>query len=215
MGSAAGPLGHTRVMKRPAWNGAPPRDGEEAKARIIDAAMRCIDRHGPGKTSLSDVAGELGVIRQTVYRYFPSTEELFIAVGYAALNSFLERLVAQLVGRRDPADVIVEAMTYSIEQVPKDPYLGLFLDLGRPDAFSRGATSVRAFDACRLAFSRTEVDWDALGLSGEEFTELLEFLLRVLLSFVNEPLPGRSGDDLRAFLRRWLTPAIQASVPAT
>ncbi|WP_406692855.1 helix-turn-helix domain-containing protein [Saccharopolyspora sp. ID03-671] len=201
-------------MKRPAWNGAPPRDGEEAKARIIDAAMRCIDRHGPGKTSLSDVASELGVIRQTVYRYFPSTEELFIAVGFAALNSFLERLVGHLAGRRDPADVVVEAMAYAIEQVPKDPYLGLFLDLGRPDAFSRGATSVRAFDACRLAFARTDVDWDALGFSGDELTELLEFLLRLLLSFANDPLPGRDGPDLRAFLHRWVTPALHAPTPA-
>ncbi|MBQ0925932.1 TetR/AcrR family transcriptional regulator [Saccharopolyspora endophytica] len=201
-------------MKRPAWNGAPPRDGEEAKARIIDAAMRCIDRHGPGKTSLSDVAAELGVIRQTVYRYFPSTEELFIAVGFAALNSFLERLVAHLAGRRDPADVVVEAMAYAIEQVPKDPYLGLFLDLGRPEAFSRGATSARAFDACRIAFARTDVDWDELGFSGDELTELLEFLLRVLLSFANDPLPGRDGADLRSFLRRWVTPAILAPTPA-
>ena len=194
-------------MKRPAWNGAPPRDGEEAKDRIIDAAMRCIDRRG-AKTSLSDVATELGVIRQTVYRYYPSTEELFSAVGYAAVNSYLDRLVEHLEGIDAAGELVVEATAYTIEQVPKDPYLGLFLNLGEADQFSRGATSATVFAACRQAFARTGVDWAALGYTGERFDELLEFLLRVLLSFANDPLPGRDGAQLRAFLRRWVTPAV-------
>ncbi|MFC7341323.1 TetR/AcrR family transcriptional regulator [Saccharopolyspora griseoalba] len=194
-------------MKRPAWNGAPPRDGEEAKERIIDAAMRCIDRRG-AKTSLSEVAAELGVIRQTVYRYFPSTEELFSAVGYAAVNSYLDRLVAHLAGITEAGELAVEAMAYTIEQVPADPYLGLFLNLGESGNFSRGATSATAFAACRQAFARTDVDWAALGYTGDQLDELLEFLLRVLLSFADDPLPGRDGEQLRAFLRRWVTPAL-------
>lgn len=194
-------------MKRPAWNGEPPRDGEEAKERIIAAAMRCIDRSG-AKTSLSEVATELGVIRQTVYRYFPSTEELFSAVGFAAVNSFLDRLVEHLAGISNAAELVVESMAYTIEQVPKDPYLGLFLNLGEADSFSRGATSATVFDACRHAFARTDVDWEALGYTGEELTELLEFQLRVLPSFANDPLPGRDGAQLRAFLWRWVAPAV-------
>lgn len=197
-------------MKRPAWNGSPPRGAEEAKTRIIDAAMRCVDRYGPDKTSLSDVAADLGVIRQTVYRYFPSTEDLFAAVGTVARDGYVDRLVEHVGGMLDPGEVAVEALAYTIEQVPKDPHIGLLLSTGRPEAFSRGAASAEAFEAARAVFSRSDVDWESAGYTGEEFTEMLEFLLRVVLSFVEDPMRPRGGEQLRRFLRRWVMPAVRA-----
>lgn len=175
--------------------------------------MRCIDRYGPAKASLSDVAAELGVIRQTVYRYFPSTEELFAAVGHAARDNYVDRLVAHVAGITEPGEMVVEAMAYTLEEVPQDPYLGLFLSAGRPDAFSRGATSAAAFEACRAAFARTDVDWAAFGYTGDRLTELIEFLLRVMLSLIDNPIPYRFGDQLRRFLRRWVAPAVMVASP--
>ena len=34
-------------MRNRGWRGDPPADDVEARERIIAAAMRCIDRHGP------------------------------------------------------------------------------------------------------------------------------------------------------------------------
>ena len=48
----------------------------EARERIVGAAMRCVDRYEPGKTGLSDVAHELGMTWQTVYRYFAGTQRV-------------------------------------------------------------------------------------------------------------------------------------------
>lgn len=197
-------------MKRPAWNGSPPRGAEEAKARIIDAAMRCVERSGPDRTSLSDVAAELGVIRQTVYRYFPSTVDLFAAVGEVARDGYVDRLIAHVAGLTDAGEMAVEALAYTIEQVPRDPHVGLLLSTGRPEDFSRAAVSAETFEACRQAFTRADVDWTAAGYDGAEFTELLEFLLRILLSFVEDPMPSRSGAQLRNYLRRWVMPAVSA-----
>lgn len=170
--------------------------------------MRCVDRYGPAKTSLSDVAAELGVIRQTVYRHFASTEDLFAAVGDAAWTGYVDRLVAHVAGLSDPGEMAVEALAYTIEQVPHDPRVGLLLSAGRTAAFSRGAVSAEAFAACHEAFTRADVDWRASGYTDAEFTELLEFLLRVLLSFVEDPMPSRGGEQLRRFLRRWVMPAV-------
>ncbi len=52
------------------------------------AASRCVDRLGDGGFSLSEVALELGISRPTVYRYFPSTDELFSAVGQYVMTEF-------------------------------------------------------------------------------------------------------------------------------
>jgi AcrR family transcriptional regulator len=70
--------------------------------------MRCIDRRGPTVTTLSDVAAELSVTRQTVYRYFPGTDELFLAVGQVAVATFIDELTAHLRWRTEPDDWVVE-----------------------------------------------------------------------------------------------------------
>ena len=74
----------------------------EARERIVGAAMRCVDRYEPGKTGLSDVAHELGMTWQTVYRYFAGTlrvlQSLVLDPGTPprsgpALRDFLRRWV--------------------------------------------------------------------------------------------------------------------------
>ncbi|MFC8529737.1 TetR/AcrR family transcriptional regulator [Nocardia sp. NPDC057227] len=205
-------------MRRPAWNGSPPSGPEEARERITTAAMRCIDTHGARGTSLSRVAAELGVIRQTVYRYYPSTEALFAAVGYAARDSFVDRLVAHLAGRADPAELAVEAVAFTVEELPAERYLTALMNSGEGTAFSRYALSEVALGVCREAFARTDVEWAAHGFTGQELDELIEFLVRVLLSFVEEAAgasaPPRRGAELRAYLRRWVAPAVRAAAHA-
>ncbi|MGH3474563.1 MAG: TetR/AcrR family transcriptional regulator, partial [Aeromicrobium sp.] len=65
------------------WQGNPPRTEDEARQRIIAATTSCVERLGSTKTTVSEVAAELGVTRQTVYRYYPSHAELLGAVAQA------------------------------------------------------------------------------------------------------------------------------------
>ena len=67
-------------MRTHGWSGATPADDDEAIARILDAARRRIDLSGKD-FGISDVAKDVGVTRQTVYRYFPSTESLLYDLG--------------------------------------------------------------------------------------------------------------------------------------
>jgi AcrR family transcriptional regulator len=79
-------------MRAHGWGGDPPADAEQARARIVAATVRCIERFGPQKTHLADVATELGVTRQTVYRYFTTTEDLLAATAVDAAGVFLDRV---------------------------------------------------------------------------------------------------------------------------
>ena len=81
---------------------------------------------------IADVARTLGVTRQTVYRYFPSTEALLIAAAVHAASGFLDRLAAHLHGITDPADAITEAVATALEWLPEDKHIGLLIVPGRP-----------------------------------------------------------------------------------
>jgi AcrR family transcriptional regulator len=50
---------------------------DRTRQRITEAAMRLHTSIGPSKTSLSAVAEEAGVTRLTLYRHFPSMDDLF------------------------------------------------------------------------------------------------------------------------------------------
>ena len=116
---------------RHGWRGDPPGSEAEARERIVGAAMRCVDRYGPGKTGLSDVADELGVTRQTVYRYFAGTDDLLAAVARSAADGYLDRLARHLAQVTDPVQVVVEALAFTIQRLPEERYLGVLLTAGR------------------------------------------------------------------------------------
>lgn len=196
------------------WRGDPPRDDQEARERIIEAAMRCIERYGPQKTGLSDVAKELGVTRQTVYRLYKSTDELLLAVGAAAADDYLDRLAAHVADLSEPADAIVEGIAYTFERLPHEPLLGLLLTTGRPETFLKGVTSPQAMAFGRSMLGRMGVDWGAAGYGAGELDGLVEFGLRVLQSLVLDPPRHRSRARLRSYLKRWVAPAVRATGPA-
>lgn len=57
-----------------------PAQGEATRERILDAAFDCAARFGLGRTTMADVAQQARLSRQSVYRYFPSKHELFLAL---------------------------------------------------------------------------------------------------------------------------------------
>jgi AcrR family transcriptional regulator len=199
---------------RHGWRGDPPGSEAEARERIVGAAIHCVDRYGAGKTGLSDVAAELGVTRQTVYRYFAGTDDLLAAVARAAADNYLDRLARHLAHLTDPVEVVVEALAVTIERLPEERYLGVLLTPGRSGRFFAGVTSPEAVRFARSLLERTEVDWETAGYRRAELDELGEFALRVLQSLVLDPgTPPRSGSALRGFLRRWAGPAIVRNAP--
>lgn len=190
-------------MRTHGWSGAKPASDDEAVARILAAAGKAIEEHG-ADFSLSDVARTVGVTRQTVYRYFPSTEALLVAAAVQAVDEFLDRLTAHLAGVRDPVDAVTEAVATALEWLPQEKYMGLLVVPGRT-RHVESVTSDVALRFARTMVDRLDVDWTAAGLGDDDLDELAEHLLRIIQSFVVDPgRPPRSGTRLRAYLRRWV-----------
>ncbi|WP_067567358.1 TetR/AcrR family transcriptional regulator [Nocardia acidivorans] len=196
-------------MRTHGWSGAAPSDDAEAVDRILAAARRAIDRSG-SDFGIAEVARDLGVTRQTVYRYFPSAEALLTATSIAQTGHFLDVLAAHLSEIRDPATAVVEGIAYTLERLPHEKYLGLLLAPGRASAFSAGVTSDTALEFGRSMLNRYAVDWSAAGI--DELDQLAEHMLRIVQSFVIDPgRPPRSGAELRAYLTTWVAPALTPS----
>lgn len=193
------------------WNGNPPLTENEARRRIVSAAAACVERFGPAKTTLSDVASELGVTRQTVYRYYANLGELLGAVAQNGIDDFVERMTAHLGTFSTPVDVAIESIVWSVQTIPHERFIGALLQAGETDVFSRGVTSSLALAVGGGILRRVPVDWSEIGVSDAELESLAEMLMRLFVSFLQYPAdPPRSADELRALVRRWLGPALTA-----
>ncbi|AFP38531.1 Transcriptional regulator, TetR family [Mycolicibacterium smegmatis MC2 155] len=203
------------VARRRGWDGRPPANDEEASARIVEAAVALISETG-SDVSIADVAASLGVIRQTVYRYFPTADALMRAAAIASVDGFLDRLTAHVRGITDPAEAMTDGVLYTLEEVSRTPHLGIVLSEPYLHANSGSLASDEAQDFGMRMLKRFDVDWAAYGYDEAAQRELVEFTLRIMLSFFVAPNEAtRSREELRRFIRRWLGGALLAQPRAT
>lgn len=192
-------------MARRGWNGTPPADDGEASTRIIAAAVELIGARGT--TSIAEVAEALGVIRQTVYRYFPTVDALLQAAAVESVGGFLDRLAAHLHGITAPAQAVIEGIVFTLDQAPRAPHLRLMLSGAHSHAEAIASDQAMAFGMTMIR--RFDVDWAAHGYDEPALRELVEFQLRIMQSFFISPgSPVRSPEELRAYLDRWVAPAV-------
>lgn len=195
-------------MRSRGWAGATPSSDEEAIGRILDAVDEVLGEHG-SVLRLADVARRLGVTRQTVYHYFPNADALLIASAMRAVNGFVDQVVERVRGLHDPVTVVVEIISFAVENLTGDPQLESLLTR-RPDAeAATSLTSDTAIAFCLSAFHRLDVDWELHGFDAATLTQLTEMTLRTVQSLLTDPgEQPREGVALRRFVAQWLGPAI-------
>ena len=163
--------------------------------------------------SIADVAESLGVIRQTVYRYFPTADDLMRAAGIASVDVFLDQLTDAVRGIHDPAEAMTDAVLFTLDAVNRIPHLAVLLSAPNAAAHSGDVTSGLAQDIGMQMLNRFDVDWAAHGYDDAALRDLVEFTLRTMLSYFVAP-DDRSPGELRRFIRRWLGDAILAQPEA-
>ena len=72
---------------------------DDARERILAAAERCIERHGIRKTTMDDVASEVGLSRPSVYRYFADRDDLLVELIMRHARVINERAQSPSPGR--------------------------------------------------------------------------------------------------------------------
>jgi AcrR family transcriptional regulator len=80
------------------------------RKQILEAAAELFARHGYAGTDTQLLAEKLGVGKGTLYRYFPSKEDLFLAAADRVMRQLREQVDASIVPLADPLDQLAEAI---------------------------------------------------------------------------------------------------------
>ena len=83
---------------------------EQRQAEILDAANRVFSKHGFAKTTVDQVAVEAGLGKGTIYQYFKSKKELFLAVGRNGMDKLKDTMIEEIEQEEDPVDRIEKAI---------------------------------------------------------------------------------------------------------
>jgi AcrR family transcriptional regulator len=198
------------MPRRSASQIAAPTSTDDARERILTAAERCIDRHGIRKTTMDDVACEVGLSRPSVYRYFADRDDLLIELITRHARALLDRARKSIARRSSLPDQIVESVIYTAEHARRDPLTRHVID---PDATSLGR---RMIASGTTEMMRAEM-WDPVLDAAVANNELppglprsdIHLWLGNVTLMVMRGLEDGDGDlrRYRSILRRFVVPA--------
>ena len=188
------------------------QEGSSGRSRMLDAAEACLQRFGVAKTTVEDVAQAAGLSRATVYRQFGSRDALLLAV--AAREADRVATQAELYLRRfdDVGSWLVEGILFCLREIPKRPLLAQFMapqDLGTTGRMVLNSERMLAIGAEILRPVFEPARREGLLHRDLELDALIEWVLRILMSFLAVPgPPARTEQQLRRLLHTMLLPAV-------
>src|SRR5271170_7460784 len=112
-----------------------PTSTDDARERILAAAERCIYRHGVRKTTMDDIASEVGLSRPSVYRYFADRDDLLVELIARHARVLNDRARKSISRQSGLPDQIVEGVLYTADHGRRDPLTRHVID---PDGTSLG-----------------------------------------------------------------------------
>ena len=77
---------------------------QEVRDAILDTTAALAAEHGPLSVTMSQVAGETGIGRATLYKYFPDVESILAAWHHRQVRTHLEQLAAIRDRETDPIE---------------------------------------------------------------------------------------------------------------
>ncbi len=83
---------------------------ERRRAEILDAATAVFSKHGFAAADVQEIADKTGVGKGTVYRYFPSKEELFLAAVDHGMRNLKTAVDAAVATAKLPLERIAEGV---------------------------------------------------------------------------------------------------------
>jgi AcrR family transcriptional regulator len=178
---------------------------DDTKKKLLDGAITCVTRWGIEKTTLNDIAREAGCARQTVYNYYKNRDAVIIAALVEAAGEFSKKLIAHIEKFKTPGDRAVEAMMFTLNQLPNEPYLQLITDPKLAPLFnSKMFYSELCLGTITKTASYCVKDVPELV---EQSSEIGEVMTRFFLSLILIKSP-KNDEEMRAFLRRRLLPGL-------
>lgn len=180
---------------------------------ILNAAKACYLRVGVAKTTAADIAREAGVSRATLYRRFPSHNDIFLAVLARDSWEMVAVCEEKLAGITDPAEHAIEGILYVLDEIVRRPlHAHLFSSVDESWALSQvlGTDDMRDLSMQMiLAVPGMQKPQDPE--AEEQVAFLAEWILRILISYAAAPSQlARNRDKMRTLLYTTLEPTLRS-----
>ncbi len=185
---------------------ATPAAPPDTPGRILDAAFACISDVGLGRTTVEDVARAAGLARQTIYRYFPSKDQLMMSLILREEEKFLDGVRSAFASAPGAQQAMEDATLFCPRFARDHPLLDRLLETDAetllPYLTTRaGPLITRAREAfTQLLTAKAWVRADILRQAGDA-------VARIMFSYVMTP-PDRRPEDVARDLARILALAL-------
>src|SRR6516164_6852029 len=190
------------------------RDGDLAERTdldrtILDTARTVFETYGVRRANIEDIAARAGVSRSTIYRRFPSKDDLFERVVHREAELFFATLDRATTGC-DPRQAVIEAFALGVRLVQDSPLYSRIVD-SEPELFGLFSRS-HVFPIGQFADGIAHT----LRRCGAEMSEpdlanIADILLRVALGIIVFPTDRLDTSDqaaVRDYAARYLVPII-------
>ncbi|EHB55453.1 regulatory protein TetR [Mycolicibacterium rhodesiae JS60] len=186
-------------------------DTDEARQQILSAAEQVILRFGVDKTTMDDIAKEVGISRPTVYRYFADRDALLGALIERRSRMLFDRARTFIASHSTFAEQLVEGVIYLVDHGRRDPIVRILVSPERMEMATTlvgGAGLAAALTAemwepiLQAAAERGEIRDDLAIGDVAEWLALVQLILVGRLDFSRADDPGH-----RVLLRSFVLPA--------
>lgn len=181
----------------------------EIDRTILDTARSVFETYGVRRANIEDVAARAGVSRSTIYRRFPTKDDLFAHVVRREAGLFFSTLDKATAGR-DPQQAVIEAFALGVRLVQDSPLYSRIAD-SEPELlgmFSRSQVfPIRQF-ADGIAYTLRRCGADN---SDADLANIGDILLRVALGIIVFPTERLDTSDpgaVREYAARYLVPIL-------
>ncbi|MFC7138026.1 TetR/AcrR family transcriptional regulator [Halobaculum litoreum] len=95
---------------------------ERIQSDLLEAGRELFAQYGLGKTTISDLTGEVGIGTSTFYQFFDSKEALYLAVLEREGEEIVHRLSEEgVVDGDDPETVVREFLRFLFDEIETNP----------------------------------------------------------------------------------------------
>lgn len=192
------------------WGVGMRADAESAREKILDAALSCYQKYTLEETCMKLIAQEAKVTRQTIYRHFPSRDDIVLNLIIRDLNTVLDTIYDQIPTEYSFAEFVVETLAVVDEKIRQSPIFELIVResamlMERIQGYGTQIVAVSGVyfrDRFNAAKSAGEL------LPHVEYDEFVSWLYHVGASFILLPPDAQMSGGIRPILWRYLIPAI-------
>ena len=184
---------------------------DDARLRILDAAGRCIERRGDTQIRMAEVADDAGVVRSTVYRYFPTRDELLLGLVLTRIDAALARLVRSLRRPDDPRRCIPRMVLVPVDSVDGDPLNeALFASASTALSAALELGSEEIVDVVIAHYEPLFANWQAAGEMYPDLDrrEVARWIHTAALFLLSPPWRHRSHVSKRRFVDQFVVRAL-------